>query len=51
MNVTKKLGLLLAGIWFLINGLNYFVKLSFSGMGVVMALLTIIIGILLIIDR
>ena len=49
--MTKKLGLLLVGIWFVVTGVNHFIGLSFSGLGAVMALLAVVGGVLLIADR
>ena len=49
--LQKNLGLLLAGIWFIVTGLNAFLKLSFEGYGVVMAILAIVAGVLLVLAR
>jgi hypothetical protein len=49
VRITRNVGLLLAGIWLLLTGL--FPLLKFSLRGVVMALLAVVAGIFLIIDR
>lgn len=51
MTVQKNLGLLLAGIWFLVTGLAHLLSLSFSGMGVLLALLAVAAGVCLLIGR
>jgi len=50
-NLPKNLGILLLGIWLIIEGLIQLLSLSFSGLGVLMAIFAIVIGILLIIQR
>jgi hypothetical protein len=49
--LPKNLGLLLLGIWLIIEGLIQLLSLGFSGLGVLMAIFAIVIGILLIIQR
>ena len=49
MKITKHIGLLLTGIWLLLNGLTSLAH--FSVPAVVMALLAVVGGVLLIIDR
>ena len=51
MNLPKNLGILLLGIWFIVYGLIQVLALSFSGLGVLMAIFAIVIGILLILQR
>jgi hypothetical protein len=51
MNLPKNLGILLLGIWLIIHGLMQLLSISFSGLGVLMAIFAVIIGILLIMKR
>ena len=51
MKLTKKLGLLLLGIWLILTGLLPLLNLSFSGLGTVMAILAIAAGILILLER
>ena len=51
MTVTKNLGMLLLGIWLILSGIIPLVHLSFSGLGMVMAVLAIAAGILILIGR
>jgi len=51
MNLPKNLGILLLGIWLIIYGLMQLLNLSFSGLGVLMAIFAIAIGILIILQR
>jgi len=51
MNLPKNLGILLLGIWLIVYGLIRVLALSFSGLGVLMAIFAIIIGVLLIMQR
>ena len=48
MNLPKNLGILLLGIWLIVYGLIQVLALSFSGLGILMAIFAIVIGILLI---
>jgi hypothetical protein len=49
--MKKRLGLLLAGIWFVLHGLIQLVNFSFTGLSSVMAILAIVAGALLILGR
>jgi len=51
MRPTKNLGMLLLGIWLIASGLIPLLHLSFSGLGIVMALLAIAAGALIIMGR
>jgi hypothetical protein len=51
MNFTKKIGVILLGIWLIVHGLMVILHLSFQGSAVIMAILAIVAGILLLIDR
>lgn len=44
MKLTKQPGRLLLGIWLVLTGLIPLLRLSFSGMGTVMAVLAIVAG-------
>jgi hypothetical protein len=49
--LPKNLGMLLLGIWLIIEGLIQLLSLSFSGLGTLMAIFAIVIGILIILQR
>ena len=49
--LPKNLSMLLLGIWLIIEGLMQLLSLSFSGLGVLMAIFAIVIGILIILQR
>jgi hypothetical protein len=51
MKFTKNLGMLLLGIWLIMNGLIPLLNLSFSGLGTLMAVLAIAAGALILVDR
>jgi hypothetical protein len=52
MQLPKKLGVLLLGIWLIVTGALYLVPgLNFSGSGNVLALFAIVAGILVLLDR
>ena len=53
MKLTKNIGMLLLGIWLILNGLIPLLNLYFSGLGTLMAILAIAAGafILLAYDR
>lgn len=51
MTVTKHLGKLLLGTWLVLTGLIRLVDFSFRGLGLVMALLAIVAGIFIVLDR
>jgi len=47
----KGIGVFLAGIWFVVTGLVSLFGLKFNGMGVIMASLALIAGVMMIIQR
>ena len=51
MKAAKNLGLLLLGIWLVVSGLISILRLSFSGMHILMAVLALAAGVLLIVGR
>src|SRR5438552_1741546 len=51
MRLTKNLGMLLLGIWLLIQGLEALVGLGFRGLGTIGATLALVGGILIILGR
>jgi hypothetical protein len=51
MKVTKNLGMLLLGIWLILTGLIPLLSLSFSGLGILMAILAIAAGALILVGR
>jgi hypothetical protein len=51
MRMTKNVGMLLLAIWLIVTGLIPLLNLSFSGLGVIMALLAIAAGALIIVGR
>ena len=51
MKLTNKIGVLLLAIWLILNGLSVLLEFSFRGMPIVMAILAIIAGALLALER
>jgi hypothetical protein len=51
MKVTRNIGMLLLALWLVLTGLIPLLSLSFSGLGIVMAVLAIAAGILIAIGR
>jgi len=51
MKVTRSLGMLLLGIWLILSGLIPLLGLSFSGLGMLMAILAIGAGALILLGR
>lgn len=51
MKLSKNYGMLLLGIWLIITGLIPLLRLSFSGLGTLMAALAIAAGALIIMGR
>jgi hypothetical protein len=51
MKLTKKLGVICLSVWLILSGLVPLLKLSFEGLGLVLAILAIAAGVLLLIDR
>ena len=49
--LTKNLGMLLLGVWLILGGLLPLLNLSFSGVGIIMAILAIAAGVLILIGR
>ncbi|MFO7539050.1 MAG: hypothetical protein R6X32_13480 [Chloroflexota bacterium] len=48
---TKNLGMLLLAIWLILTGLIGLLGLSFEGLGIVMALLALLAGVLILLQR
>jgi len=51
IKITKNLGMLLLAIWFILTGLIQLLSLSFSGLGILMAIFAIAIGVLIALGR
>jgi hypothetical protein len=51
MRFTKNLGMLLLAIWLILYGLMALLGLSFSGLGVIMAILAIAAGVLILLEK
>jgi hypothetical protein len=51
MKLTKKIGMLLLGIWLILEGLIPLFNVSFPGLGTVMALLLITAGVFILLER
>jgi len=51
MKLTKRLGFLLLGIWLIMTGLIPLLRLSFSGLEILMAILAIAAGVLILLER
>ena len=51
MHFTHNWGMLLLAIWLILYGLIGLLGLSFSGLGVIMAILAIAAGVLILLDR
>ena len=51
MKLTKQTGRLLLGIWLILTGLIPLLRLSFSGMGILMAVLAIAAGVLTVLGQ
>jgi len=51
VKLTKNLGWLLTGIWLIATGLLFFVHVTFSGLGLILAILAIAAGVLLLQGR
>ena len=51
MKLPKNLGMLLMGIWLILTGLIPLLHFSFSGLGILMALLAIGAGVLILLGR
>lgn len=51
MKLTKNLGMLLLGVWLILDGLIPLLNLSFSGLGTLMAILAIAAGAFIMLGR
>jgi hypothetical protein len=51
MRITKRLGILLLSIYLILLGLSDLFKLSFSGLGTIIAVLALAAGVLLLLER
>lgn len=51
MKVTRNVGMLLLAVWLIVTGLIPLLKLSFSGLWIVMAILAIAAGVLIALGR
>jgi hypothetical protein len=51
MKLTKNLGMLLLGVWLILDGLIPLFNLSFSGLGTLMAILAIAAGAFILLGR
>ena len=51
MALTKRYGMLLLGAWLVLTGLVRLIDFSFRGLGVVMAVVAIVAGVLIALDR
>jgi len=51
IRLTKNLGMLLLGIWLIISGLIPLLKLSFEGLGTLLAVLALAAGALILAGR
>ena len=51
MALTKRFGTLLLGAWLVLTGLIRLVDFSFRGLGTVMAVIAIVAGVLIALDR
>jgi len=49
--LPNNLSMILLGIWFIIEGLIQILSISFSGLGVIMAIFAIVVGALIILQR
>ena len=51
MRLTQNVGMLLLGIWLILTGLLQVASISIPGIGIILALLAIVAGILILIGR
>ncbi len=51
MKFTKNIGMLLLAIWLIATGLISILSLSFTGLGIIMAILAIAAGIFILLGR
>ena len=51
MRLTRNVGMLLLGIWLILTGLLQIASISIPGIGIILALLAIVAGILILMGR
>jgi hypothetical protein len=51
MTLTRNVGMLLLGIWLILTGLLQIASISIPGIGIILALLAIVAGILILMGR
>jgi len=51
MGTNRNLGMLLLGIWLILTGLLQVVSLSIPGIGIIMAVLAIVAGVLIVMGK
>lgn len=51
MKVTRNIGMLLLSVWLILTGLIPLLNLSFTGLGILMAILAIASGVLIAVGR
>ncbi len=51
MRLTKNIGMILLAIWLILSGLIPLLNLSFSGLGMLMAILALAAGVFILIGR
>jgi len=51
MKLNRNLGTLLLGIWLVLTGLISLIDLHFSGLGMIMAVLALVAGLLIVLGR
>ena len=51
ITMTKNIGMILLAIWLILSGLIPLLNLSFSGLGMLMAILAIAAGVLILLGR
>ena len=51
MGTNRNLGMLLLGIWLIVTGLLQVVSLSIPGIGIIMAVLAIVAGVLIVMGK
>jgi hypothetical protein len=51
MRFTKKIGMILLAVWLILYGVIPLIKLSFEGLGTLMAILAIVAGGFILFDR
>lgn len=51
MRLPKNLGMILLAIWLILTGLIELLKFSFTGLGIIMAILAVAAGVLILMRR